>query len=312
MFKKSRVMSMKKHEEIVGTSYALIPIFGILLFAIVPLIFSLIMSFSELPNFSIKSLKFLGTDKMLDNYVNVLTDPLFYKSILNTLLASLSLIFSMVIGLLLAVLLNSKIKGTRTFRTIYFIPYVCSIVALTLMWRTMLDKNFGIINEFLHFFGVEPIAWLTDSNFFMIGMILMGTWCGIGFNLIMYSASLTNINPSYYDAAEIDGANSVQKFFHITLPILSPITFYLLIVGVIGSLQEFTRFQAINAVNSHLISPTGPDNSGLTIVFYLYNKAFNQIGGLGQAAATSWLLAIITIILTLVNFKLSKKWVNYC
>ena len=102
---------------------------------------------------------------------------------------------------------------------------------------------------------------------------------------------------------------SFQKFFKITVPLLSSTTFYLLVVGLIGGLQEFTRFQAINSVNSNLISPTGPDNAGLTIVFYLYNKAFLTNGGLGIAAATSWLLAILTTIITIINFKFSKRWV---
>ena len=140
-------------------------------------------------------------------------------------------------------------------------------------------------------------------------MIVMSVWCGVGFNMILYSAALSNINPSYYEAAEIDGANKFQKFFKITVPLLSSTTFYLLVVGLIGGLQEFTRFQAINSVNSNLISATGPNNAGLTIVFYLYNKAFNSVGGLGIAAATSWLLAILTTIITIINFKLSKRWV---
>ena len=173
----------------------------------------------------------------------------------------------------------------------------------------MLDKNYGIINQFLGWFGVDAVAWLTDPKYFMTAMIIMITWCSVGFNLILYSAALTGISPGLYEAAEMDGAGAVRKFFKITLPLLSPTTFYLLIIGLIGSLQEFTRFQAINAVNSNLISPTGPNDSGLTIVFYLYNKAFGEAGTLGQAAAVSWVLTIVTILLTAINFIGSKKWV---
>ena len=295
--------------QIAGMLFASIPVIGFVLFGFIPLVFSLFMSFSDVPNFMIDSIQLYSIDNLFQNYISIFQDEKFYKAIVNTLYAAISLPLSMILGLFLAVLLNQKLNGSKAFRTIFFIPYVCSIVALTLMWRTLLDKNYGVINDFLNLFGVEDIAWLTDPNFFMLGMIIMITWCNTGFNLILYSAALTNISPSYYEAAEMDGAGSFRKFFKITLPLLSPTTFYLFVVGLIGALQEFTRFQAINAVNSNLISPTGPNDSGLTIVFYLYNKAFGEAGGLGEAAAVSWVLTIMTIVLTAINFLGSKKWV---
>lgn len=306
--RKKKIRKSKK-EQIAGVLFASIPVIGFVLFGFIPLVFSLFMSFSDVPNFMIDSIQLYSIDNLFQNYISIFQDEKFYKAIVNTLYAAISLPLSMILGLFLAVLLNQKLKGSKAFRTIFFIPYVCSIVALTLMWRTLLDKNYGVINDFLNIFGVEDIAWLTDPNFFMLGMIIMITWCNTGFNLILYSAALTNISPSYYEAAEMDGAGSLRKFFKITLPLLSPTTFYLFVVGLIGALQEFTRFQAINAVNSNLISPTGPNDSGLTIVFYLYNKAFGEAGGLGEAAAVSWVLTIMTIVLTAINFLGSKKWV---
>jgi multiple sugar transport system permease protein len=304
---KSRLKA-RTQETITGTLFASIPVVGFLMFGILPLLFSLLMSFSQIPSFALGDLSFLSGNP-LQNYIAVFKDPLFYKAVLNTFYAALSLPISMGLGLLLAVLLNQKLKLKRLYRTLIFIPYVCSIVAIVLMWRTMLNTNFGPINEFLKLFGIAPIDWLTSPKWFMPAMIIMGVWCGTGFSMILYSAALSNINPAYYEAAEMDGANIFQRFFKITLPLVSPTTFFLLIVGMIGSLQEFTRFQAINAVNSSIISATGPDNAGLTIVFYLYNKAFAETGGLGQAAAVSWILAIVTIILTIFNFKFSKRWV---
>lgn len=306
--RKKKIRKSNK-EQIAGVLFASIPVIGFVLFGFIPLVFSLFMSFSDVPNFMIDSIQLYSIDNLFQNYISIFQDEKFYKAIVNTLYAAISLPLSMILGLFLAVLLNQKLKGSKAFRTIFFIPYVCSIVALTLMWRTLLDKNYGVINDFLNIFGVEDIAWLTDPNFFMLGMIIMITWCNTGFNLILYSAALTNISPSYYEAAEMDGAGSFRKFFKITLPLLSPTTFYLFVVGLIGALQEFTRFQAINAVNSNLISPTGPNDSGLTIVFYLYNKAFGEAGGLGEAAAVSWVLTIMTIVLTAINFLGSKKWV---
>ncbi len=301
-------LKAKTQETIAGTLFASIPVIGFLLFGILPLLFSFFMSFSSIPSFALTEISFL-THNPFQNYISVLSDPLFYKAVFNTLYAASSLPISMCLGLLLAILLNQKLKMKRLYRTFIFIPYVCSIVAIVLMWRTMLNTNFGPINDFLGLFRIEPIDWLTSSKWFMPAMIIMGVWCGTGFSMILYSAALGNINPAYYEAAEIDGANIFQRFFSITLPLVSPTTFFILIVGIIGSLQEFTRFQAINAVNSSIISATGPDNSGLTIVFYLYNKAFAETGGLGQAASVSWILALVTIILTIFNFKISKKWV---
>lgn len=305
----NKVRRKDRSEQIYGILFASIPIIGFTLFGIIPLVISFVMSFSELPTFLMEDMKVFDIENLFANYRSIFEDEKFFIAIKNTLYAMLSLPLSMILGLILAVILNQNIKGRKFFRTIFFIPYVCSIVALTLMWRTMLDKNYGVINQFLGVFGIEPVAWLTDPNAFMPAMILMITWCNVGFSLILYSAALTSISPSIYEAAEMDGASSVRKFFKITLPLLSPTTFYLLIVGVIGSLQEFARFQAINAVNSNLISPTGPNDAGLTIVFYLYNKAFGEAGGLGEAAAVSWVLTFVTMLLTATNFILSKKWV---
>lgn len=308
---KKKCKNYKRQEAILGTLFASLPVIGFIVFGVVPLVLSFIMSFSYLPSFDIKSIQVLEWGKLFDNYKTVLSDPLFYKSVGNTLYAALALPLSIIIALILAVLLNQNIKGKKFYRTVFFMPYVCSIVAITLMWRTLLNRNYGPINQFLGLFGVEPIAWLTDDRYYMPAMILMSVWCSVGFNLILYSAALTNINPTIYEAAELDGAGPFRKFFNITLPLLSPTTFYLFIVGMIGALQEFVRFQSMNAVNSNLISSTGPNNAGLTIVFYLYNLAFSQAGGLGLAAATSWILAIVTIVLTVVSFRVSRKAVHY-
>lgn len=307
---KGKVLYKKdKSEAIAGFIFGAIPVVGFLLFGMVPLVFSLIMSFSDVPNFDMRQMTGFSGQSIFTNYITIFKDPKFALSIKNTFYAMLALPLSMIIGLILAVLLNQGLKGSRILRTIFFIPYVCSIVAISLMWRTLLNKNYGAINQFLGLFGIEPVSWLFDPKAFMPGMIIMLTWCGVGFNLILYSAALTSISPTYYEAAEMDGANSIQKFFKVTLPLLSPTTFYLLIVGIIGSLQVFAQIQAINAVNNSLVSPTGPSDSGLTIVFYLYNKAFVETGGLGQAAAVGWVLTLATGALTALNFIAKKKWV---
>lgn len=300
----------KRKERICGLLFASPPIVGFLLFAVVPLIFSLYMSVCRTSGSLIENMKFLGGAHLFDNFKAVLTDPLFGKSIINTLYAMVQLPVSIGLSLLLSVLITQKgIRLKKFFRTLFFLPFVCSIVAITTMWRTMLDKNYGIVNMFLGLFGVSPVAWLTNEHAFMPAMILMGVWMNIGFNVILFSAALTSVNESLYEAASLDGATKRTQFFKITLPVISGTTFYVLVTGIIGGLQEFTRFQAINGA-SNLLSPTGPKNAGLTVVFYLYNKGFTDSTGMGQAAAVSWILFLLIGVVTLINFKLSDKWVQ--
>ncbi|MDE6273767.1 MAG: sugar ABC transporter permease, partial [Clostridiales bacterium] len=186
-------------------------------------------------------------------------------------------------------------------------PYVCSVVALTSMWRLVLDTNYGILNDLVTLLGGEKVNWLSNEKTYMPVMILMGAWTNLGFNVILFSAALTGIPKSYYEAAKIDGAGRLTQFFKITFPLISPTTFYLLVMGLIGAIQDFTRFQAIG------FGETGPNNAGLTMVFYLYQQGFvnNYTYGMGFAAATSWIVAILILGLTVFNFKVSKKWVHY-
>ena len=303
---KKKVKTSNNREQILGMLFASIPIIGFVLFGLFPLIISLVMSFSNVPSYRVEEMEVFSLGNFFNNYITIFQDEKFWLSIGNTLIIAISLPVSMIIGLTLAVLLNQKIRGSKIFRTIFFIPFVCSVVAIALMWRTMLAPGYGIINQFLAIFGVSPISWFMETGPFLVAMVLMTTWCGIGFSVILYSAALTSIPPSLYEAAKMDGANGIQQFFRITFPLLSPTTFYLLVIGLIGSLQEFSRIQAITAALP--AGGAGPNDAGLTIVFYLFNK-FNEVGGLGQAAAVSWVLTIVIVILTAINFFVSKKWV---
>lgn len=294
-------------EGICGIFMAGIPLFGALIFTLIPLVFSLVLSFCSMKGFGIESIRFLGIGNLFGNYAYIFKDNLFWKSVGNTFYAALSLPLSMILALVLSVLLNADIPGKTFLRTIYFLPYVCSVVALTSMWRLVLDTNYGILNELLSSFGMEKMNWLSNEKTFMPVMILMGAWTSLGFNVILFSAALTGIPKTYYEAATIDGAGRFTQFFKITFPLISPTTFYLLVMGLIGALQEFTRFQAIG------FGETGPNNAGLTMVFYLYQQGFvnNYTYGMGYAAATSWIVAILILALTVVNFKVSKRWVHY-
>lgn len=291
-------------ENTLGILFASIPVIGILLFAGIPLVLSLYLSTTKLNGYVLENATFLGFGKMLSNYGYILSDPLFWKSMGNTFYAALSLPVSIALGLFISVLLNRKIKGKYIYRTIFFIPYVCSVIALAITFRTIYNYNYGPLNDLLQLFGMERVRWLGDSRYFMPAMIIMGVWTGMGFNIILYSAALTNVPDSLYEAATIDGASKVRQFFSITLPLVSPTTFYLLVMGLIGSLQDFARFQAM--------SPDGgPGNAGLTMVFYLYNMGFSNTFsfGMGYASAAAWIVAVLIIGLTALNFFTSKRWV---
>lgn len=290
-------------ENFYGIVLACIPLVGTVLFMFLPLVFSMVLSVSSMKGFNPENIEFLGVANLFDNYKYILKDELFWKSVGNTFYAALSLPISMVLALIVSVLMNADIKGKTLFRTIFFLPYVCSVVALTSMWRLVLDTNYGLLNELL---GTR-INWLSNEKTYMPVMILMGAWTSLGFNVILFSAALTGVPKTYYEAATIDGAGWFKRFWSITLPLISPTVFYLLVTGLIGAIQDFTRFQAIG------FGTTGPNNAGLTMVYYLYQQGFtnNYTYGMGYAAATSWIVTFLIMVLTVVNFKVSKRWVHY-
>lgn len=291
----SRKKKKVKQEEVVGILLAILPVLRFLLFGLAPMILALVMAFLDMNTFSLKGAKFIG----FANFKDVLSDDMFWKSIANTFYLSLSLPISIIIALLISVLLTKKIRFKKIFRTVYFIPFVCSVVAVTLMWRWLFDYNYGVINQIFKL----DINWRSDPKWYIPGLIIMTVWSTTGYKIVILTAALTAVNPTYYEAAEIDGASAWRKFWHITLPSISPTLFFLVVTGVISILQEFSRSQVWN-------SNGGPNGKGLTIVFYLYRRAFEYIE-MGPASAVAWLLAMIIAVITFINFKTSKKWVHY-
>ena len=171
------------------------------------------------------------------------------------------------------------------------------------MWKVLLDYNYGVINNLSELFFKLRINWSGDPRFYVPGLIIMAAWSSTGYKIILLTAALTTVNKTYYEAAELDGANAFQKIWHITFPAISPTIFFLFVTGMINVLQEFARSQVWS-------SSGGPNNAGLTIVFYLYREAFSYIN-MGKASAVAWLLSIAIIIITVINFATSKKWVKY-
>lgn len=296
-----KVQKKKKidKEGLTGFFMSFIPVLGFCIFGLIPMILAVGMAFMKIRGFSFEGAEWVG----FANFADVLHDSLFWQSIVNTLYMSVSTFINIVLALIIAYLLTKNIKAKKVFRTIYFVPYVCSVVAITLMWQWIFNNRFGVMNHILESLGHDRINWFNDSDWFIPVLIIMGVWSGTGYGIILYGAALTNVNSTLYEAAKVDGANSFKTFLHITLPAISPTTFYLLIMGVIGALQEFARPQIISGTG-------GPDNVGVTVVFYLYRRAFSYFE-MGPAAASAWLLAIFIVILTIINFGVSKLWVSY-
>jgi multiple sugar transport system permease protein len=281
----------------------LIPwVVGLLCFLIIPLIWSIWVSLSDerllMPG------KFIG----LRNYTEMFTeDPLFYQALWVTVKwVILTTPFYLAAGLLLSLLLNQRLPGMNLFRTILYIPAVLSGVAVAILWINLFNPDLGAINYFLFQIGVErPPYWLQSPTWAMPAMVIIGLW-GIGGGAVIYLAGLQNIPPHLYEAAALDGAGSWTKFRYITLPMLSPTIFFLLITGVIGAFQQF----GIPFVLSGGSSLGGPANSLLFYMVYLYNVGFVR-GLMGYASALAWVLTLIGVLAVYILFRFERRYVFY-
>ncbi len=298
-------------EEVMGWIFVGVPILGFLIFGMVPLVLSFYVSFNHFDGLRLFSdytdefFPYVVKNVGFDNFVTVLTDPKFWKSVENTLFVVFTTVVSLAVSVFISMMLFNCKRGKKFFQTVFFIPYVCSLVAVTFMWQWVFNKDYGILNSILGQFGMEAINWISYSpGLFRFVMFVVMLWSGTGFNIILLSAALTNINKSCYEAAEIDGAGMFTKFFKITLPAISPTVFYLLVTGLIGSLQEFTRFQIMVGRDTSAVG-----GANITIVYYLYNKLTGN--ELGVASAVGWVLALMIGVVTAANFVISKKWVSY-
>lgn len=275
-------------------------IVGFLGLTLGPLLFSLAASFTD---YNITSkMNFIG----FDNFVRMFTiDDLFWTSLWNTLYyVVFSVPLTTVGAILIAVLLNQKIFGMKVFRTIYYLPAILSGVAVYFLWMQLLSPSTGMVNTFLGWFGIEGPAWLFDPEWTKPALILMKMW-GVGGGMLLYLASLQGVSREMYEAADIEGASGLQKFFHITLPMISPIIFFDIITSTIGAFQIFQEAYVMTENGSG-----APANSLLFYNLHMWNNAF-KVFDMGYASAMAWILFIIVMVLTVLNLKLGKRWVHY-
>lgn len=240
----------------------------------------------------------------LDNYVDLMKDPLFWKSLYNTAYyAAGSVLLGLVTSLTLALLLNSKVKGLGIYRTLFFLPSLMPVVAGSILWLWMYNGQSGIINTSLHHLGITGPAWLADPAWAKTAIVLMAVW-GAGNAMVVYLAGLQDVPTSLYEAAIIDGAGYFKRLFNVTIPMISPVIYFNVVLSIIAGFQAFTQAFIMTG------STGAPERSTLFYVLNLYNVGFQDLR-MGYASAMAWVLFIVILVLTFAATKLSQRWVTY-
>ncbi len=271
---------------------------GFVLFIVGPIIASLGLSFTDYDIMLPPALVGLG------NYQEIFADPLFYTSLYNTFyIVFLAVPLSMIAAFGLAMLLNQKVGMMAGYRTAYFIPSIVPAVASAALWLYLLQPQWGLVNGFLEAIGIPGPGWLSSEVWSKPAIILILVWAAGG-TMIIYLAGLQDVPVSLYEAAEIDGANDWAKFRHVTLPLMTPVIFFTLILGIIGTFQIFSQIFVLTD------GMGGPQNSTLVYVMYLYRNAFNFFR-MGYASAMAWILFVLIVVLTWAQFKWASRWVYY-
>lgn len=263
-----------------------------------PMAYSLYLSFTEWD--------FLRPEKQwvgLENYTRILMDAEFRRVLGNTLYFSVgSVALSLTGGLLLAVLLNTKLRGSAIYRALIFSPWITPTVAAAIVWIWIYEPRVGVANYFLSSIGMRKLEWLGSRQWAMPSIILFTAWKGIGYSMVFFLAGLQSVPKELYEAAEMDGAGLWTRFWRVTLPLLSPMTFFLVVVSLIDALNAFDQIR--------VLTQGGPSGATRTIVYYLYQNGFEDFN-VGYGSAVAIVLLLITLALTLLQFRMARRWVHY-
>ena len=272
---------------------------GLLVFYIYPIFKVIIDIFYEVGSFTKRS--FVG----LDNYLTMFNDPKMWSSLFNTFSYVIVIVpGTIIISLILAALLNTKIKGRGFFRVVYFIPAITMGAAVAMIWKWMYNSDHGIINAILNELGFDSVNFLTNPNTALLSICLVSIWINVGYNMIILLAGIQGISKTYYEAAAIDGASPVKQFFGITLPLVTPTLFFVLITNLIGTFQTFDTIYMMIKESGIAMEATQ------SMVMYFFRNAFSY-SKKGYASALAVFLFLIIMLVTLIQMKLQKKWVNY-
>lgn len=270
---------------------------GLIVFALVPVTFGFVIGFMKWDGFG--KPEFVG----FDNFKYIWGEELFRTAMVNTAYYTLiALPIGLIMALSVALALN-KIAGKMIYRVIYYMPGITSTVVVAMVWLWVLNPDFGLVNGYLkQWFGIDGPQWFQDSKLAMPLIALVVAWQSIGATMLLYLAGLQGISPTYYEAAEIDGATKWKKFLYITIPLLTPTIFFTVILGIIGSFQVFDQ--------TYIITNGGPYRATYTILMYIYNAAFVDVIW-GKSSAAAIVLFFVLIVFTLIQLKYSKRWVHY-
>lgn len=292
-----RGLSLAQQEELIAYAFILPSLLGFVLFLVVPMFFSLGVSFYDWE--LLTPPQFVG----VKNFLALVADEVFRQVLVNTLVYTLGLVpLNLVVSLGLAVWLNTRLRGLTFYRSAFFLPVVTVTVAVALIWRWMYEPRFGIIDAALRAVGLPGPLWLGDENWALPAIIIMSVWKGFGYNMVLFLAGLQGIPSSIYEAATIDGADAWQRFWRITLPLLSPMVFLAVVLTVISSFQVFDQ--------AYVMTRGGPANATNTIVLYIYQNGFEYFR-MGYASAIAWVLFGVIFVFTLLQMRLQGRWVQY-
>lgn len=286
---KKLLNNLSDNHNFAAVIFLLPAVLGTIVFIAIPVICSFGLSFVKWD--LLNPVTFAG----LDNYKNLLNDNVFYQAFLNTVVFAFSTsVFGVIIPLILADILNSKIRGSGFFKTAYFLPFITPMVVTAIVWGWIFDPNIGLLNRVLHL----HINWLYDVHFAMPALIAVSVWKLIGYNMIIFLSSLAAVSQDFFEAAKIDGADRIRTFIYVTVPLLSPAVFFVVIITTISSFQVFDMI--------YLMTQGGPFNSTNVLVYSVYQNAFEYFN-IGKASAIAYILFAVILVLTLIQWKFRKK-----
>ena len=285
------------NETFWGYIFLLPVILGFIVFTIFPVVMSFYYSLTDYDG--VTPPKFIG----IQNYIDLFTNGDFGEALWHTVYFTIGTVpLGTILAILVAVLLNQKIRGLNLYKTAFFIPVIVSYTSIAMVWQWLYNDDFGLINSGLNSIGLPSVPWLTSSAWAMPSVIIMSIWKSLGFNSVILLAGVQGVSPAIYEAADIDGANVVQKFFRITLPMLKPTVMFVMIISMINSFQAFDQI--------YIMTKGGPAGATRTIGYYIYSNAFKRFD-FGYAAALSTALFVIIMLLTLLQWYGQKRWVYY-
>lgn len=294
-------INKRKINECLWGYFMIAPVtIGLIIFYFYPFFQVIIDSFYKIGAFD-KRQGFVG----LDNYINMFQDAQMWQTLGNTFKYVIIIVpATVILSLLIAVLLNNKVKGLSIFRVVYFLPAITMATAVSMVWKWIFNGDYGVLNGILGFFGLDPVQWLNNKSTALLCVCCVAVWSNIGYYMIILLAGIQGISKGYYEAAEIDGATGFQKFKNITLPLLTPTLFYVVIMVIISTFQTFDGIYLMIGTKSNAIKYTQ------SVVMYFYRTAFDY-SNKGYASAIAVLLFAIIMSITVFQMKMQKRWVNY-